>query len=453
MSLLTDFLAPVEDYTVPSQSAWQYVVSSSYNQHYDNEDYTFAGFLDDNSSLQCPAQFTCTQDASKDLLVKILRWVKLIVLKLARSYYALPILLVALPLLMGVTIGFIMGRKYEQGSKRKDTYLWTKATKWCADSWLFGRLLRATLSQDCPTDVSARLLESVLCKVGLTNQITTRTHTSCGSLIEAMSETDEKLTQREELARAELCSREETMRESGIPLEDIPKHVAIIMDGNRRYGTKKYGNATSGHWDGSRKVLQVAKWCIAEQIQCLTVYAFSTENWRRDPKEVASLMSLFSKYCEELRVEAIERNIRVRVLSTETNQIPRHVKAAFSRLENDTAHCAGGLEMNICLSYGSRGEIVRACQGLAQNCVDGSLKPSQISDERFQKALLTGQCVSDPDVLIRTSGEMRLSNFLLYQLAYTELFFLNIMWPAFEKDDFLKVIKAYAKGRQRRYGT
>jgi undecaprenyl diphosphate synthase len=260
------------------------------------------------------------------------------------------------------------------------------------------------------------------------------------------------MIQREENARQDLRSDRESVCESGVDADRVPKHVAIIMDGNRRYGKQVYGNATSGHWDGSRKVLQVAKWCIAENVRVLTVFAFSTENWRREPTEVASLMALFVKYCEELRVEAIRRNIRVRILSTDASKVPAHVKAGFDKLQSDTEHCEGGLDMNICLSYGSRGELVSACRELAKECVAGNRDADSISEEDVQGALLTRH-TCDPDVLIRTSGEERISNFLLWQLAYTELFFLDKHWPEFEKDDLLKVIRTFASGRERRYGA
>lgn len=162
-------------------------------------------------------------------------------------------------------------------------------------------------------------------------------------------------------------------------------------------------------------------------------------------------MSLFVQYCEELRVESLRRNIRVRVLSTETARIPMAVKVGLQKLEHDTQHCAGGLQMNICLSYGSRGEIVNACRDLAVDCVAGNLKPEQITEDTFQKRLLTGHC-GDVDVLIRTSGEIRISNYLLWQLAYSEMFFLSKNWPELEKYDLLEVIRNYAKGRNRRYG-
>ena len=132
-------------------------------------------------------------------------------------------------------------------------------------------------------------------------------------------------------------------------------------------------------------------------------------------------------------------------------QIPSHVRDGMNRMVSETASCQGGLTLNICMSYGSRGEIVKASRALAQKVATGSLQPSAISEKLFDEQLLTSHC-GEPDVLIRTSGEIRISNFLLWQLAYAEMFFLDKPWPAVEKDDLLDVIRAFAKGRQRRFG-
>ena len=130
------------------------------------------------------------------------------------------------------------------------------------------------------------------------------------------------MVEKEDLVRNDLKSVAETTRESGVDVSLVPKHVAVIMDGNRRYGKKYFPeNPTQGHWEGSKTLVNFCKWCIAEHVQILTVYAFSTENWNRSPDEVAALMAIFSKYCDELRVEAIQRNIRIRVLSTETDRV------------------------------------------------------------------------------------------------------------------------------------
>ena len=141
----------------------------------------------------------------------------------------------------------------------------------------------------------------------------------------------------------------QTKRESGVPLECIPRHVAVIMDGNRRYGKMKYGSATRGHWDGGKKVIEFWKWCNDEGIQTLTVYAFSTENWNRDAEEVSALMSIFCKYCDEIREEAIKDGLRVRVLTTDGERIPMDAREHIERLEEDTKHCTN-FTLNVCFN-------------------------------------------------------------------------------------------------------
>lgn len=259
------------------------------------------------------------------------------------------------------------------------------------------------------------------------------------------------LKARESKARKLFKSDDGTSRESGVPLDRVPKHVAVIMDGNRRYGKSKYGSAARGHWDGSSKVVEFAKWCIAEHIAVLTVFAFSSENWNRDPAEIASLMQIFAKYCDELRVEAIQRNIKIMVLSTDYEKVPSHVRVNVKRMVNETQHC-NGMIMNICLSYGSRGEIVGATKLIVEDVLRDKLDPETIDENAIEERLLTHNCGGDPDVMIRTSGELRISNFLLWQLAYTEFFFVDKPWPAMEKNDLLDVIRNYAKGRSRRFG-
>jgi len=254
---------------------------------------------------------------------------------------------------------------------------------------------------------------------------------------------------RDEKSRVQLRNSEINM-ESGVDPLSVPRHIAVIMDGNRRYGRAKYGNATRGHWDGSKTLLDFSKWCISEGVQILTVYAFSTENWDRDPAEVSALMAIFCKYFEELSVEAIERGIRIRVLSTEEDQIPTDVKAGIDRMVSLTQHC-DKFTMNICLSYGGRGEIVNACRRIATDVREGTMDIGDIGEGAIQSRLLTEHC-SDPCIIIRTSGEERLSNFLLWQAAYSEFFFLEKQWPELQKEDLLEVIRTYAKGRQRRFG-
>jgi undecaprenyl diphosphate synthase len=423
----------------------------------------FVIFPVDNASHRCASSFyettACDNDdhsCSKEstvILWKILRWIKLIVLKLARSYYALPILLVALPLMMGLLVGFWYGRRYEQQQQQQHPK--KKQPRNEMNSSILSYIGFMLLSVFAPRRDQPPMEQEVLHKATplyppSEPSSEAATTTSDRHAPETFPETREELEERENQVRIDLRSDHESRCESGVDASQVPRHVAVIMDGNRRYGKAVYGKAMAGHWDGSRKVLEFAKWCIAEKVQVLTVYAFSTENWKRDPAEVASLMALFVQYCEELRVESLRRNIRVRVLSTETTLIPGPVKAGLHRLEEETRHCSG-LQMNICLSYGSRGEIVNACRDLARDCVNRVLKVDQISEEAFEKRLLTKHC-GDVDVLIRTSGEIRISNYLLWQLAYAEMFFMSKNWPELEKGDLLEVIRSYAQGRHRRFG-
>lgn len=242
-----------------------------------------------------------------------------------------------------------------------------------------------------------------------------------------------------------------THRESGISPQFLPRHIAVIMDGNRRYGTTHYANPTKGHEAGSKTLLQFISWILDEEIPILTVYAFSTENWNRPPKEVSALLDLMERHLEELRKEALERGIAIHVLSTHLDPIPKTLRDKLTLLEDET-QSGTQLQLNICLSYGSRGELTRACQTLCTQVQDGQITPQQITEQVLGNQLLTAGRGNDPDVLIRTSGEVRLSNFLLWQLAYAELFFWDKTWPEVEKEDLLEVIRAFGRDRKRRFG-
>jgi undecaprenyl diphosphate synthase len=431
---------------------------------------------DNFSVCPCPIdlqRYACNSqhyDSTDDstVLRLVLRWSKVVAIKVARNYHAWPVVLVVIPLVIGFVVGFwagrrrrpeerstpqphdappkseppVLGRRQRLGDYWQASRWYATATKAVAQHWIPKLFPSFTFCSNA--NARSDVGKQIVVPMPSTERCVT---TICGS----GNDDDGDEETRDELARQYLRSAEGTQPESGVDPSRVPRHVAVIMDGNRRYGRRYRGSATSGHYDGSRKLLQVAKWCIAERVQVLTVYAFSTENWNRDPSEVAALMTIFTKYCEELRTEAIERNIRVRVLSSEQERIPPHVKVGLDRLQNDTESCIGGLQMNICLSYGGRGEILGACQALAQRAARGELSPDSITEKEFQDELLTSHC-PDPDVLIRTSGEYRLSNFLLWQLAYTELFFVDKNWPELEKGDFLRVIRSFADGRSRRFG-
>lgn len=228
------------------------------------------------------------------------------------------------------------------------------------------------------------------------------------------------------------------------------QHIAVIMDGNRRFGRERFADPLKGHWEGGRALSRFTKWSLEQGVGMLTVYAFSTENWRRDPAEVAALMKLFCKYAESMKKEALDLGVQVRVLSTEPDRLPSHVQAAMHDLESSTAAC-DRLVLNLCVSYGARGEIAQACQAIARQVQAGALAPEAVDEAVVARHLLT-QGLPDPDLLIRTSGECRLSNFMLFQLAYAEMVFLDKYWPEVTEEDLDRVLADYVT-RERRYGS
>ena len=246
----------------------------------------------------------------------------------------------------------------------------------------------------------------------------------------------------------------DTPVESGFEFQHVPKHVAVIMDGNRRYGKRTYGQGNMGHFDGGQKLLEVIEWLDTEGVKALTIYAFSTENWNRESSEIDTLMGLFQQFVEEdLRPIVFNRKVRVKHIFTDASNMPPKLHAAIHELEEQSLlhYTADSMTLNVCLSYGSRGEILHACQSIARECVAGTLHSDTLTEDTISERLLTAHS-PDPDVLIRTSGEERISNFLLWQLSYSEFFFLEKDWPELDKEDFLKVIRTYAQGRQRRFG-
>ena len=233
----------------------------------------------------------------------------------------------------------------------------------------------------------------------------------------------------------------------------IPRHIAVIMDGNRRYGKENYGMATKGHADGGETLSKCITWCKELGVEALTVYAFSTENWNRSQHEIDYLMSVFEKYSNKILEDALENNVKVSVLASEKELLPLHIQQLFDALEEKTKGC-NSFHLNLCVSYGGRSEIVQAAKSLAADVQTGSIGSiDDIDESLFSRYLLTAKAgnVCDPDLLIRTSGELRLSNFLLYQLAYSEMVFLQKNWPEFTKGDLIETIVEFTR-RKRRFG-
>ena len=231
----------------------------------------------------------------------------------------------------------------------------------------------------------------------------------------------------------------------------VPHHVAIIMDGNRRYA-KEFGLLiTQGHEKGREKLESILEWCMEIGVRMLTVYAFSTENVGRSKDEVDALMRMFvdsfSRLAEDERVH--KHKIRVKVLG-QKELLPADLKKAIDNAEERTQDYDQYF-FNIAVGYGGREEIVHAIRAIAKAVKDGKMDVKDISEKTFSDYLYTKD-MPDPDLILRTSGEERISNFLLWQLAYSELYFSDVYWPGFRKIDFLRAVRAYQQ-RKRRFGT
>lgn len=234
----------------------------------------------------------------------------------------------------------------------------------------------------------------------------------------------------------------------GLNPSNLPSHIAVIMDGNGRWAKKRLLNRIKGHEKGAEVVRMVVRTCREIGIQVLTLYAFSTENWLRPKVEVNALMSLLKKFLVDETPEMLDNRIRLNVIG-QIERLPADVQAEIRRAMDVTAYNTG-MCLNLALSYGGRSEIVRAVREIAARIESGALKASDISDAVVERHLYTGG-MPDPELLIRTSGEMRISNFLLWQIAYCEIFFTQTLWPDFTKDELIGIIKDF-QGRERRFG-
>ena len=236
--------------------------------------------------------------------------------------------------------------------------------------------------------------------------------------------------------------------EPQVDFQNLPRHIAIIMDGNGRWAKKRGLPRTAGHAAGAENFRTIATYCKDIGLDYLTVYAFSTENWKRPQEEVGAIMGLLKKYL----LEAIEQMERDKVkmeffgdlsaLTPELRELCEQTREISKRYD--------GCQVNICLNYGGRDELLRAAKAYANDCMEGRADPNHLTDEQLGGYLFSAG-VPDPDLVIRPSGELRLSNFLLWQSAYAEFYFTDVLWPDFDKNELHKAIAAF-QSRSRRFG-
>ncbi len=238
------------------------------------------------------------------------------------------------------------------------------------------------------------------------------------------------------------------MSGNSLDVKKLPQHVAIIMDGNGRWAQRRKKPRLFGHKAGAESVRETVEVCREVGVKCLTLYAFSSENWRRPEQEVSGLMSILKRYLEAELPRMLKNDIRLMSIG-DRNRLPDSVRSVLEKTISKTASNSK-LTLNLALSYGGRDEILRAVKDISSRCSAGEIEPDDISEELFSESLDTAG-IPDPDLLIRTGGEARLSNFLLWQLSYAEIFFTETMWPDFRRDVFLQALSDY-QNRERRFG-
>jgi undecaprenyl diphosphate synthase len=245
-----------------------------------------------------------------------------------------------------------------------------------------------------------------------------------------------------------LFFRKKSHEQNSGQFESIPSHVAIIMDGNGRWARKRALPRIAGHHEGMKTVKKIVKEANRIGIKVLTLYAFSTENWKRPREEVDFLMKLPGEFLNTFLPDLIKENVQVRIMGKK-ELLPLHTIKAVDEAINKTKNNTGMI-LNFALNYGSRDEITAAVKMIALDVKNGKLDPSQIDESKIEEHLMT-QGLGDPDLLIRTSGEVRLSNFMLWQLAYSEFWFADVLWPDFSEDHLREAVSQFAQ-RGRRYG-
>ncbi len=233
-----------------------------------------------------------------------------------------------------------------------------------------------------------------------------------------------------------------------IDKKNLPVHIAIIMDGNGRWAQKQGMMRLFGHQAGVKTVKKIVEAARETGISVLTLYAFSTENWKRPADEVSGLMSLLKSYLQNELDSMLKNNVRLSSIGQLEN-LPAEVQKVLKKSIAETAG-NNGLILNLALSYGGRIEVISAARQLAELCLEGKIKPTDIDEELFESKLYTAD-LPDPDLLIRTGGEARLSNFLLWQASYAEIYFTDTAWPDFTRDDLFAAINSFQQ-RQRRFG-
>ena len=228
----------------------------------------------------------------------------------------------------------------------------------------------------------------------------------------------------------------------------LPAHIGIIMDGNGRWAKKRFLPRSAGHRAGASNFRTITRYCSKIGVKYLTMYAFSTENWSRPADEVGALMGLFKEYLEEALRDFMDENIRVRFIG-DVSAFPEDLRKLIQEVEEASAPKTG-MVLNLAMNYGGRAEITRAAQAFAREVAAGERRPEDLTEELFSSYLYTGG-QPDPDLIIRPSGEERLSNFLLWQGAYAEFVYFDILWPDFKTSDLDEAIRIYSS-RQRRFG-